>query len=265
MSDALNPRAKVGGNNPPPLDVQLKEKHKPIFDRTKAWLRKAKLAESTGLAPQTLEDCAKLEAIFAEGRDLANDADRVREKEKEPSLTEGKIIDGLFNGEIRDVVGADTKKPGLAQRLLQAAAQRRLAIGRAEQERMAADAEKARKEQERLAEVAERQEDKGQVRAADVTAAKADGAGRLADDLEARAEAPIAQATRAVIGGGRSVSVDAKLECTGVTRMELDLEALRPYFDQDALVKAVNNALKLKAFTALKGAAIIEKAVGRVR
>lgn len=257
--------ATAGHNKPPALDAILKEKHKPIFDRTKAWLRKAKLAESTGLAPQTLEDCAKLEALFAEGRDVANDADRVREKEKEPSLTEGKIIDGLFNGEVRDVVGADTKKPGLAQRILQAAAARRLAITRQEQARQASAAETARKEADRLAEVAARQEEKGQHRTADVTAAKADGADRLADTLEAQAAAPVAEASRAAIGGGCSVSVGAKLVCTGVVRDKLDLASLRPYFKQEDLIAAVNAALKMGAFTELDGAAIIEQAVGRVR
>lgn len=257
--------ATAGHNKPPALDVILKEKHKPVFERTRAWLRKAKLAESTGLKPQTLEDCARLEALYKDGRDIANDADGIREKEKEPSLTEGKIIDGLFNGEVRDVIGADPKKGGLAQRILQAAAAKRLELTRAEQTRLAQQAETARKESDRLAEVAARQEDKGQIRQADVSFAKADGAGRLADAAEAAAQAPVSEASRAVIGGGRSVSVDAKLECTGVVRGELDLDTLRPYFDQDALVKAVNNALKMKAFTSLKGAAIIEKAVGRVR
>ena len=254
--------AGIGDNNPPPLSAILKEKHKDIFERAKKWLAKAKRAD---LNPQTIEQCSKLEELFAEGRDIANDADRIREKEKEEPLKACKEIDGLFNGEIRDTIGTDPKKGGLARSILDAAASRRAAIAREEQRKADAAAQKARDEAERLEQKAQAQEGKGQVRQADVTAAQAEGVHQLADELEAKAAAPITEATRDRTAGGRSVSVNVKLECTGVVRAELDLEQLRPYFDQDALVKAVQKALDLKAFTELKGAAIREKAVGRVR
>lgn len=262
MPEAENPRAKIGGNNAPPAAVLLKEKHKDIFERARKWIAKAKKVD---LNPKVEADCAKLEDLFAEGRDIANDADRIREREKEPHLKAGQEIDGLFNGEIRDALGTDPKKGGLAQSIRQAAADRRLAITRAYQAEQDAAAARARKEADRLTEQAQSQEDRGRVKDADLTTAKADAADRHADNLAAQAAAPVAEASRARTAGGRSVSVDAKLTCNGVVRGELDLEQLRPYFDQDALVKAVNNALKMKAFTALKGAAIIEQAVGRVR
>ena len=50
-----------------------------------------------------------------------------------------------------------------------------------------------------------------------------------------------------------------------VVRDELDLNALRSYFKQEHLIDAVNAGIKIGAFTALKGAAIIEQAIGRVR
>lgn len=254
--------AAIGHNQPPPLPEILKERHKSTFDKAKKWLTKAKKAD---LTPQTLDDCAKLEELFGEGRDIANDADKIRETEKEPFLKAGKEIDSLFNGDVRDAIGADPKKPGLARRILQAASERRLAITREEQRKADEAARKARVEADRLEEQAKKQEEQGKHRLADVTHAKVDAVDRHADALAAQAAAPVAEASRDRTAGGRSVSVDAKLVCTGVVRAELDLEALRPYFDQDALVKAVNTALKMKAFGELKGAAIVEQAFGRVR
>lgn len=257
----MPPAATIGHNQAPPLKDVLKEKHAILFERTKKWLAKAKRAD---LDPKTVEDCAKLEELYAEGRDVANDADRIREREKEPSLEEGRVIDGLFNGEIRDTIGSDRKKGGLASDILQAAADRRLAITRADQARAAADAERARKEADRLEEVRKGQEGRGQVKQADATQARVDGLDNRADALAAQAAAPVAEASRAR-AGGRAVSVDAKLVCSGVVRGDLDLEVLRPYFKQEHLTEAVNAGLKMKAFAELKGAAISEQAVGRVR
>jgi hypothetical protein len=254
--------ATIGDNKPPPLDVILRDKHKDIFDRAKKWVVKAKRAD---LSPKTIEDCAKLEALFKEGRDIANDADGIRATEKEPSLQEGRIIDGLFNGEIINSIGSDSKKGGLAMSINRAAATRRLEITRAEQA-AAADQEAAlRKKADELAEKAASQEAKGQVKQADVTTAQVAGLDAKADQLGAFAAAPVADASRGRTATGGSVSVSAKLKCTGVVRDEIDLEKLRPYFDQDAIVKAVNAGLKMKAFSALKGAAIVEDVLGRVR
>lgn len=261
MPEAANPRAAIGGNKPPSEIELLKEKHKAIFDRARNWLRRAKLVK---VVPENLDDCAKLEALYAEGRDIANDADRVREAEKKPHLDAGRAVDELFNGDIRDEIGADSKNPGLARELLNAAAAKRLEITRKKQAAQAEAAERARKEADKLAERAKSQEDRGHVREADVTQAKVAGLDAHADDLAARAAAAVAEASRDRVGG-RTVSVDAKLVCNGVVRGELDLEALRPYFRQEDLVFAVNQGLKIKAFQKVKGAAIIEQAVGRVR
>lgn len=253
--------ATIGHNQPPPISELMKEKYPDIFDRARKWLNRAKRAD---LEPKTLEDCGRLELLVKEARDIANDANTVREKEKEEPLRVCKEIDAVFNGEIRDALGTDAKKPGLAQTLLQAAARRRGAIAEAQQREAAERARRAAEEAERLRQKAESQEARGQVRQADVTEAQAEATERHAADLAAQAEADLSQASKARVGSA-SVSVSKKLKCTGVVRGELDLEALRPYFDQDALVKAVNNALKMKAFTELKGAAIVEDYVGRVR
>jgi hypothetical protein len=252
----------IGDNNPPTWAQQLGDRYKESVDAAKKWLNKAKKAD---LQPKTLDDCAKLEALFAEARDLANDMDRKREEEKEPHLKTCKEIDGFFNGTFRDALGTDTKKPGLARELLQAAADRRVAITREEQQRAAAQAAELQKKADELAEKQQAQEAKGQIKQADVTGVQVEALDRQAGVLAGQAAAPVDQASRTSIGGGRTASAAVKLECTGIVRADLDLEALRAYFDHDALVKAVNNGLKMKAFEKVTGAVIVEKAVGRVR
>lgn len=261
MPETQNPRVKVGDNRPPSTAELLKEKHAAIFERAKKWVRRAKAAD---LAPKTLEDCRKLEELYKEGRDIANDADRIRTAEKEPHLKAGREVDAVFGDEIISAVGADSKKRGLAQNILQAAADRRAAITQAEQRAKAAAAEKAQQEADRLAEQQKRQEEAGKVREADVTGAKVEAVDRKADQLAAAAAAPMEQASRDRTAGGHSVSVGMKAECTGVVRADLDLEALRPYFKQEHLIAAVDARLKMDT-SPLKGAAIRERAVGRVR
>jgi hypothetical protein len=254
--------AAIGHNKSPSTADILKEKHAPIFERAKRVLAKLKRAD---LDPKTIEDCAKLEDLFGEARDVANDADAIRTSEKEEPLKVCKEIDALFNGEVRDTLGTDPKMGGLARRVLQAAADRRLAITREEQRRREAEATRLRQEADKLEAQAKTQEEAGKTKQADVTLAKVDDLDRAADAAQAAAAAPVEEASRARTASGRSVAVGAKLVCTGVVRTELDLEALRPYFKQDALVDAVNAALKMGAFTELKGAGIIEQATGRVR
>lgn len=258
----MNDRTGIGGNNPPSTAELLKEKHKPIFDKARRWLARAKAAN---LDPKTEADCAKLEELYAEGRDIANDADRIRAQEKEPHLQAGREVDSLFFGEVRDKVGADRAKPGLAQQILQAAADRRLEITRAQQREQAKAAEKAAEEAAKLAAKAQSQEERGRTREADVTAAQADATAQHANALATAAAAPVDQASKTRTAGGRSVAVKTKRFCTGVVRKDLDLEELRPYLDQDALVKAVQKGLDMDGFTELKGAAVVERAVGSVR
>jgi hypothetical protein len=258
-----NPRAVAGANNPPDLATVLKEKHQAIFDRLKAWKAKAKAADK--IVPITLEDCAKLDKIFADGRDIANDADAIRKKEKQPSLDEGNVIDAVFNVGVRDEVGAGQgKEAGLARSLADKAATKKLELTRAAQRKLDEEADKVAAAAERLAEKAQSQADAGRGKVADTTQRQAEALEEHAQQLAVQAAAPVQEASKTRIGGITS-SVKAELVCTGVIRAELDLEALRPYFKQEHLELAVQTALKMGAFKELKGAAIIEKAKGSVR
>lgn len=259
-------RTVTAKDNQPPLEEALRVKHKPIFERLEAWKPKAEKAEKA-LAKkplETIQDVEKLEALLIEGRDIANDADTVREKEKAEPFDICKRIDTLFNGGVRDIVGWDEKKGGLAARLRRAAAERRVAIGREEQARAAAEAQRIRQEAEAVNARAAEVTAAGDVKVGAVIANQAEAIHQEADKMAAKAEAPLAEATRSVVagGGGVRVSADTKMVCTGVVRKDLDLEALRPFLKEDVLIAAVNAVLATGEKT-VRGAVIQEQAKSR--
>lgn len=254
--------ATIGHNNPPPLAEQLKERHAPLFDRLKRV--KAKIGRVRDLQPQNEADCSKLEEAFAEARDLANDAERARTTEKEPHLTAGKEIDGLFNGEFRDGLG--TEKNGEARALADRAAKWRYDQAQAAQREAAKAAAAAAAEAQRLAEQAQRQDASGKTAQADVTFARAEAQANAAAEAASVAQADTADLARSRTAGGRSVGVSMVRECTAVNLQEIDLNVLRPYLKAADLVDAVNRGIKAQFFTGdVKGAVIVERIAGRVR
>jgi hypothetical protein len=254
----MSKTAKIGDNNPPTLEQTLREKHKAIFDRLKAWKRKAEKAD---LNPKTVADCNALDALFGEGRDLANDADTVRTKEKEEPLEMGRKIDGVFNVGVRDEVGV---KGGLAERIKQAAADRRLALTREDQRKAQEVADKLAADAQKAADAAAAQEAKGNTRMADVKNNQADVIQGQAEQQAAFAAAPESTASKARFGGVTS-SVQGVRVCTSVDRDNLDLNAIRAFIKGDALVDAVNAKLKMDKDAVVTGAVIIERAKSSVR
>lgn len=253
-------RTVTAKDNQPPLEETLRAKHAPIFARLDAWLIKAQKAAKK-LEPKTLADVEKLEAIFVEGRDIANDGAVIRVAEKEEPFEKCKKIDGVFNDGLRDVIGVDPKKKGLAAKIAQAAADQRLVLTRAVQKAQADEEERVREEARKLEARAEEVKAGGDVRVAEVIANQAEAVHQAADKLGAQAAAPVAQASRSFIGtgGGVSVNVNAKLVCTGIIRADLDLNALRPFLKEEVLIAAVN-ALIATGEKTVKGAVIEEQA-----
>lgn len=250
----VNPRATLGGNKPPALDAILKDRYADLFKRTKAILTKLKGAP---LTPQTKDDCASLNKIVADAKALLKEADDIRAAEKDEFLRAGKVVDGVFNGEVRDTL----KDP--LQKVADAAASRLLAITREEQKIAAAEAEKAAAEANKRAAEAAAAEAKGNIHTADLKMNQAAAAQDTADALAADANRDERQASKSTIGGVTQ-SVTGKLVCTGVNKAELDWATLAPFIKEEALVDAVNRYLGM-GNASLKGAVIIEKAVGFVR
>lgn len=255
-------RTVTAKDNQPPLEETLRIKHARIFDRLAVWLPKAQKAAKK-LDPKTLADVEKLDALFIEGRDIANDADTVREQEKREPFEICKKIDGVFNGGVRDVVGIDPKKAGLAEQIRKAAATKRLEITRAEQAAQEAEANRVREEAQRLEQRASEVAAGGDIKVAEVIANQAEAVHQSADKLGAQAAAPIAQASSAFVGStGIRVGVNVKMVCTGIVRKDLDLEALRPFLKESDLIAAVNAVLNSGEKT-VRGAVIEEVAKGK--
>lgn len=250
----LDPRLGPKGNNPPTLDAILKDRYSDLFKRTKAMLAKLKAAS---LAPQTKEDCAGLNKLVADAKALLKEADDSRTEEKDEFLRNCKTVDGLFNGDVRDVL----KDP--LQKVADAAAEKLLAITRAEQAAAAAAALKAQEEADKRAAEAAAAEAKGQTHTADLKLRQADAAADEADALTADANRDERQASKMTIGGVTQ-SVGAKLVCTGVNKATLDYATLSAFLKEEDLIAAVNRYLGM-GNRELKGAVVVEKAVGHVR
>lgn len=101
MNATENPRAVIGGNNPPPLSAILEEKSTGIRDEV------AKLAimanrwpktDAGGLAKiATEEELEKASDLVKSARTIAKRANEMRVAEKEPFLTAGREVDAFFN------------------------------------------------------------------------------------------------------------------------------------------------------------------------
>lgn len=257
-----NKTAGIGDNNPPSNTELLREKHKPIFDRLKTWEKEAK--KVAALVPQSEADCIKLEKVYRDGKDLANDADGIRVVEKKPHQDAANEVDEVFNKGVRDVVGAVANKPGTANELLQRAADWRLAEAKKESERLAKEAERLAEQEARSRAAAERAEARGDHRNADLHANKAETAAEAADRAAISAQRDIGEISRST-AGGLTARVKGTFTCDGIKRAELDLETLRNFIDQKALIAAVDAYLKATGEKTLKGAAITEKAKGSIR
>lgn len=250
-----NTRANIGHNNPPALDVVLKDRYEPLTKRVKAWEKKAKAADQD---PKTLEDCLALDKLVADGATLAGEAKTAQEKEKEEPAKMVKIIDGFFLS--KGIVGQITP---LKDTLNTASAKRKVAIARAEQAKAEAKALADKKAADELEAKGRAAEDRGEYRLADQHFAKADDRAASAQSNTAVAQQDLASATRVETGGIRAAAT-AKMKCASVIKADLDLEALRPYLKPADLVDAVNAALKLDASFRVKGAVLEEDYSQRV-
>lgn len=254
--------ATTAHNQPPTVDETMRARHAKVFERLNVW--KAKAEKAVKKTPKTQADCAALDALYLEGRDIRNDADALRTKEGKEPFELYSAINTVFNQGVRDVVGSEAGRPGLANRLKQAAADQRLALTRAEQQRAKEESDRLeakRLEQEQAAAATAK---RGDNRIAEVQQAGADALGADADRLDVFASKPLAEASKVTVGGV-TASADSKWVCQGVNRAELDLPGLLPYIKSDTLIEAVNAYLKQTQEKSFKGAVVTEVAVGRVR
>lgn len=229
-----NPRAVIGGNQPPPLQEVLADRYADLTKKAKAWVKRA---EKVDLSPKTMDDVLALQKLWTDGQALVRVAEDAHKKEKEPFLRDGKTVDSFFNKDIRDAINA------VGNRVKQAALKRQGQLAEEEQAKQKAEAAKLERQAQAESEKAQRAEDRGDIKQADIYDGRAASAASDAAAAQAAANADLRDASRQTIGGISS-AVGKETVCIGVNKAEIDLEALRPFLKPDDLVEAVNKLIK---------------------
>ena len=186
MNEIADPRAMIGGNNPPEtLADMLADKYRPLFDRM------TELVDAAKQAPETIADDithAKVVELAKAMRKTEQEADKRREDEREPFKAKVEEINGLFKSRIdpveklrkvlmeRHTAYSQKKAAEEQRRLAEEAEKRRQAEAEAlaaaqEAQRTKLNAEAQQREAERLAEFAR---DSRNAAASDVQIAAAD-------------------------------------------------------------------------------------------
>lgn len=232
------------GHNQPPADsigANLAEANAALL-RQQAQLL-AKLAK----APKAVtgEAAAKAAgALIREIRDLDGQIEAARVEQKEPYLSGGRAVDGFF-GALKKPLAAGAERLNRVITLWQDRVEE---AKRAEAERKWAEEQR---EAERLAKLAKARS------ATEDTKLMAAEAALNAEEAQAEAELPAADLVRVRDEDG-TITRKTEWVCDGIDRDALDLEALRPYFTEDSLLKAVRAAIRAEIHE-LAGATIVER------
>ena len=251
------------GHNEPPLDAEpikdrLTEDHADLLSR------RQELVDAEERVPPCdgPETAAKIGDYIKQLSSCMKDSDGRRVKEKEPYLEGGRRVDGFFK-DVKESLDAIKKRCGSALTVYQkeVARQERIALAaKAEADAKAAkEAEEAAQEaldrataDAHLEEAVEKEETA--IEAADEAAQSAKAAEQSAADLSR---------TRSTNGGSVS-SLHTIWTFRDLDRDAIDLEALRPYFTEADIEKALRAYIKTGA-REIKGAVIFEDQVSRVR
>jgi hypothetical protein len=273
--DTFNPRARPGSNQAP--DYAQEETRRLAADYVGLMDALASLRTEAEAFPRGVNDDAEAVArgaVIKKLRDLDSRAEGVRVLEKEPHLRRGNAVDSFFNT-LRDQIGrrVRTAKPGLIDVLqgdINEYQERKIAAERARQEAERREAERAAREaaeaaRKAAAEAAEREaaiararsaqtqaarqaEAEAQQRAADLARAEAQRAAELAE--EARLASLVKPAEIARVrgsdqsGAGVTLTVAKEPYAMLVDREKVDMNALRPYFNEAEIEKALRGWAK---------------------
>jgi hypothetical protein len=254
-----NPRAVIGGNNPPPLAAILEEKSAGIRDEV------AKLAIMANRWPKTdagglskiatEEDLEAASELVKSARMIAKRADEMRKSEKQPFLDGGREVDGFFGA-----ITARLERIGAAfQGLADTFATERAAEERRRREE---EAKRLREEEDRARAAAEAAKRPATV---EKRTAEADAAAERATDAEAFAAAPAADlVTTTVSASGVKASAKTEWAFEITDASAVDLEPLRYLLKRDAVDAAVKQFVK-NGGRQLRGVRIFEKVVAAIR
>lgn len=181
MSDDHNPLAEIGGNDPPTdaqlLALKLEQDHAELIAACAA-VEIAAMALPE--APATDEECAAITELVAKAKAAVKKAEKTHTAEKEPFLSQGRVVDGFFKGLWTPLEATIKANEARINAYMRAKAEKE------RQERLA-----AAREQERIAQeaAAEKERLEAEARAAERRAEEAAEAIRKAATPEARQEA----------------------------------------------------------------------------
>lgn len=252
----MNEPTRIGDNRPAIVTAESLAKDFPQIETAIAAL------EARGKeAPKVVEDdedLAIINKLVVDLRTAGKRADEVRTDTKKPYLDAGRIVDGFFTAFGRRV---DTLKAGLEQR-----ATRYLQKKADEERRRQAEEEaRLRQEQEQREAEAEKAAKAGDRVGAAVATEAAVTARSRADDASAAQTAKPADLARTHTDAGT-----ATLEEVWTYQIEafalIDLDALRPYFAQADVEKAIGRFVGINKDTKpLAGVKIIKSSKARMR
>lgn len=244
QEEEQNPRAVIGGNNPP-IEEVLKEAAAKLIAEIDPLAARANTLGP--LVKEGIKDDAtlgKVGEIITDARALSRRVEQKRKEEKEPWLEGGRKVDAFFNAHMArlDRIADAFQTIADTHQREKAAAERRKAE---------ADAARLRDEEEKL-------------RAAAESAKRPETSDRkhdLADEKAAQADAAEARAAQsnhqlAKVKTETGVTAGAKTEWSfKITDYEaIPLDKLRPYFKRDEIEKAIRAYVKIhKGAAELKG------------
>lgn len=254
--EAENPRAVVGGNNPPSLTELLADRHKALFDLVEPLAARANKLPKTIATEEENFDFGKVIMDASEAFRKLEDA---RVAEKDPFLKAGREVDDLFRGP-KDRL--DKLVKGLSARADAYAHQKKLeARRRAEEEER-----KLRLEEERKRREAAMDADFGYSEEAEATTDEADTLAFRAAQAAETSTARAADLTRTRSESGMLATASDKWDFRVADWSKVDITALRPFIAIEALEKALRQHIRIhKGSMPVAGVEFIEATKAQFR
>ncbi|PZU95492.1 MAG: hypothetical protein DI527_00350 [Chelatococcus sp.] len=258
MSDEENPRAVIGGNNPPDDRPQTTEQ-KLAAKYAARGAEIERIAKAANEAPKKVrseDDLIAVGTVVTDAKKIAKRLKTDKAEEKEPHIDANKQIEAFFGAwdlRLDRIAKSLTDRASAYQEEVEAAA-RLKAEEAAQKAREAAEAE--RKKADELA----AQGARGAARALD----KAERLESKAERSERAADAKAADLTRVRSASGVTASSRTSWAGSIVSMDEIDLEKLRPYLRREDVQKALNAFVRIGG-RELKGARIAEETKANFR
>lgn len=258
----MNDTPTIGDNNPPTGAEIIKQRLDEDYQALSA--RQAELLEAMERTPETIGDtktCNKVIEFTKQIKLAARDAEKYRKDEKEVFLASGRTVDGWFKSKADPLIAAAKTMEGKIT-----VWQRKVA--EEERKRRAEEERKAREEQERLEREAKEAEEAVQDDASLDVAIEAEDAAETAQadtqSAEKASNAATTDMTRTHTESGVSASMSTFWNFRSLNMATIDLNALRPHFNQDTIEKAVKAAIRAGARD-INGVEIFEDTKSTVR